>query len=80
MKDNKVSNKELLVAKSNKGYRKIYGWVWYMLEDKELYRSTSRETDGKWNARDIRVKDDRLYLFSFLFSLFFILFISYFET
>jgi len=40
------------VARSNKGCREVYRWVWYMLENEELYRSTSKETDGEWGTRE----------------------------
>ena len=47
MKDNRVSNKKILVARDNKICREICEWMQYMLEDKKSDRSTSREVDGK---------------------------------
>jgi len=47
MEDNWVGYKELLVARSNKRYRKICEWIQYVLENKELDRNTSREVDNK---------------------------------
>ena len=47
MKDNRVGNKELLVTRSNKECRKIYRRLWFVLEGKELYRSTSGEFNDK---------------------------------
>ena len=50
MKDDWVSSEKLLVAKSNKGCRKICRWVWYMLKNEEPYGNTSRKTNGQWDA------------------------------
>ena len=46
MEDNRAGNKKLLVAKSNKWYEEIYGWVWYIPKYEELYKSTSRKTNS----------------------------------
>jgi len=47
IEDNKVGNKELLMARRNKRYRKICKRLQFMEKDKELYRHISGETDGK---------------------------------
>ena len=35
MEDNGVGGKKLLVARSNKGYKKVCGWMWLVWEDKK---------------------------------------------
>ena len=51
MEDNRVGNKELLVAWSNKRCKKIYRWLWYVLEDEELNRDTSGKAEVEWDTR-----------------------------
>ena len=36
----------------NKRHIKIYRQMWYILEDEELSRDTSRKVDGKWGFRE----------------------------
>ena len=45
MKDNKVGDKELLVARNNKRYRKICRRVQYVPENEEQDRGVSREVE-----------------------------------
>jgi len=45
MEDDRVSSKELLVARNNKKYRKICGKIQYVLEDEELNESISRKVE-----------------------------------
>jgi len=47
MKDNGIGYKKLLVAGSNKRYRKICGGVQYVSEDKGQNRGTSRKAEVK---------------------------------
>jgi len=47
MEDNRIGDEKLLVAKSNKEYREIYRWLWLVLENKELYKTTNKETNDK---------------------------------
>ena len=47
IEDNKVGDKKLLVARNDKKCGEIYRWIWYVLENKEPYRSTGREADDK---------------------------------
>ena len=50
------------MAGSKKRCWKVCRWMWLVLEDKELYKSTSRETDGKWGTREtIDISDSWLY-------------------
>jgi len=62
MEDNRVGDKKLLVARSDERYRKIYRWLWYVLENEELDRGTSREIEVEWDTRKvINILDGRLY-------------------
>ena len=62
MKDNRVSNKELLVARDYKRCRKIYRQIWYISKNKESDRNTSRKFDSKWSTRKaIDIFNSRLY-------------------
>ena len=47
MEDNRVSDEELLVVSSDEVYEKVFRYIWLVLEDKELYKSTSRTTNDK---------------------------------
>jgi len=47
MEDNRVCNEELLVVRSEKICEKICSKMKYVLDNKELNRSTSREVDSK---------------------------------
>ena len=47
MKDNKVSDKELLVVRDDKRYKKICKWMWHMSENGELNKDTSRKFNSK---------------------------------
>lgn len=62
IKDNIVSNKELLVARSDKEYRKVYRWVWFVLKYKELYRSISRKTNDKQDTKETMDISDSWFL------------------
>ena len=35
VEDNRISDEELVMAKSNKRYRKICGWLWYVSKNKK---------------------------------------------
>ena len=62
MEDNKVGDKKLLVARSNKRCEKIYGRLQLMSKDKELYRISSKKADGKWNHGEaVDISNSRLY-------------------
>jgi len=62
MEDNRVSNKELLVARGYKRCRKICGQIWYMPKNKESDRNTSRKVDSRWSTRKaINTFNSRLY-------------------
>ena len=62
MKDNGFGNKKLLVARDYKIYRKIHGRMWYMLENKEQDRSTSREAEVEQGTRKtVDTSNSRLY-------------------
>jgi len=47
MEDDRVGDKELLVARGNKRCWKICKWMQYVLEDKEFDRDISGEVDSK---------------------------------
>ena len=60
MKNNRVGDKKLLVARSNKKYRKIYIWLWFMLENEEWDKDTIREVE--WGTGEtIDISDSRFY-------------------
>ena len=50
VEDNRVSDKELLVAGSNKRHGKIYREMWHVSKDKEQDGGTSREVKVEWGA------------------------------
>ena len=52
MEDDRVSYKELLVARSNKRYRKICGKIQHVLENKELNKALV----GKLKLSEIQEK------------------------
>ena len=41
------------MARSNKRYREICEGMWYVLENKEQDRGTSREVEIEWSTREI---------------------------
>ena len=53
MEDNRIGDKELLVARSNERCRKICEQLWYVLENEKYDGSTSREVKVKWDTREI---------------------------
>ena len=62
IKDNRIGDKKLLVAKSNKRYRKICRKIQYVSENKEQNRGTSGKVDDKWGARKaIDILNSRFY-------------------
>ena len=50
VKDNGISSKKLLVARSDKGYGKRYRRLQLIPKDEEIYRIFSRETYNKWSS------------------------------
>jgi len=48
IKDNRVDDKKLLVARSDKRYIEVYRQVWFVLDNKELYENIGRETNGQY--------------------------------
>ena len=40
------------MAESNKEYRKVYREMWYVLNNKEPNRGSSKETNSEWSARE----------------------------
>ena len=62
MKDDRVGDEELLVARSNKGYKKIHGRVWYVPENKEQDRSAGREVEVERGTREtMKASNSRFY-------------------
>ena len=62
MKNNRVSNKKLLVTKSDQRWRKIYRRIWYMLKNEKQNRGTNREVNDKWSTKEaVDVSNSRLY-------------------
>jgi len=47
MKNDRVGDEESLVVRSNERCWKIYGQMWYVLENEESDRGISREVDNK---------------------------------
>ena len=47
MEDGGISNEELLVAGSDKGYKKVCGGMRFMSEDEKLDGETGREVEVK---------------------------------
>jgi len=62
MEDDKVGDKELLMAWSDKGCRKICGQVWYVSEDEKKDKGISREVEVEWDTREaVNTSDGRLH-------------------
>jgi len=40
------------MVRDNKRHIRIYRQMWYVSENKELNRDTSRKVDGKWGFRE----------------------------
>jgi len=51
-----------MVARSNKRYREIYRWVWYVLEDEESDKGTGRKSKVEQNtSKTIDSSNSQLY-------------------
>ena len=62
VEDNRVGNKKLLVAWSDKGYEKIYEWMWYVSKDEKLDRGISGKVKIEWDTKEaMNIFDSRLY-------------------
>ena len=50
------------MAGSKKRCWKVYRWMWLIPDDKKPYKSTSRETDDKWDAKEtMDISDSWIY-------------------
>ena len=62
MDDDRVGNKDLLVARSSKRYEIICGRIWHMFADEEQNRGTSRKAKIEWYTwENMDISDGRLY-------------------
>ena len=62
MEADRVGNKKLLVAWSDKGCEKIYGWMQYVSKDEKLDRGISGEVKIEWDTKEaMDTFDGRLY-------------------
>ena len=51
VKDNRISNEELLVARGDERYEKIYRGLWYVSKNKEQDRRVCRKVEVEWGSR-----------------------------
>ena len=62
MENNRVGNKELLVARSNKRYKKICRRLQYMLENEEQNRNIGKKAEVEQNSRKaVNTSNSRLH-------------------
>ena len=52
MENNRVGDKELLVARGNEKCGKVCRIVWYMSENEEQNGGTSREVEVEWGTKE----------------------------